>query len=185
MNDVPGGADQHAWFDELFRTTHHQVRRFAARRVPPDQVDDIVAETFASAWQARGREPAPGVPWLYRAAANHVLHAQRSGARRNTLATRIGALPQNQATDPADLVIDGSVAAMFRALSPADGEILRLSVWEELAPREIALVLGCSTTTARVRLHRARRRAAVVMETLATAGPDRPRWTATTVKEPS
>ena len=37
-------------------------------------------------------------------------------------------------------------------------EILRLWAWEQLEPSEIAVVLDISTVTARVRLHRARRR---------------------------
>ena len=40
-----------------------------------------------------------------------------------------------------------------------DAEVLRLTVWEELAPGEIATVLGISPGAARTRLMRARRRA--------------------------
>jgi RNA polymerase sigma-70 factor (ECF subfamily) len=39
-----------------------------------------------------------------------------------------------------------------------DQEILRLSGWEELTPRELAKALGISQVAARSRLHRARQR---------------------------
>jgi RNA polymerase sigma-70 factor (ECF subfamily) len=43
-------------------------------------------------------------------------------------------------------------------LHEQDRELLTLSHWEELAPAEIAVVLGLSAVTLRSRLHRARRR---------------------------
>jgi len=45
-------------------------------------------------------------------------------------------------------------------LGERDREVLLLSAWESLVPAQIAMVLGCSRTTAAVRLHRARRRLA-------------------------
>jgi RNA polymerase sigma factor (sigma-70 family) len=41
-------------------------------------------------------------------------------------------------------------------LSSLDKEILTLTAWEELTPREIAAVMGMSANVVRVRLHRAR-----------------------------
>lgn len=151
------------WFEALFRTTVHHLQRFAARRVPPDRVDDVVAETYASAWHARERIPDPALPWLYRTAGHHVLHDRRGDARRTRLVDRIAAEPTRAAPDPADLVPNDEVRSIFVALSPVDAEILRLSAWEELSAAEIAFVLGCSGATARVRLHRARRRAASLL----------------------
>jgi RNA polymerase sigma-70 factor, ECF subfamily len=43
-------------------------------------------------------------------------------------------------------------------LTEEDCEILQLAAWEELAPAQIAVVLGVRSVTARSRLHRARRR---------------------------
>jgi DNA-directed RNA polymerase specialized sigma24 family protein len=51
--------------------------------------------------------------------------------------------------------------AVHEALSrlrPNDQEILRLAEWEDLPPRDIAVVLGCSANAASIRLHRAHRR---------------------------
>jgi RNA polymerase sigma-70 factor (ECF subfamily) len=46
----------------------------------------------------------------------------------------------------------------LRSLPADDQELLALSVWQELTPTEIALVLHVRQGTVRVRLHRARRR---------------------------
>ena len=43
-------------------------------------------------------------------------------------------------------------------LSPRDQEVLQLIAWEDLDITDAAKVLGCSNTTCKVRLHRARRR---------------------------
>ena len=48
-------------------------------------------------------------------------------------------------------------AALSR-LGELDREVLTLTVWEELEPREIAQVLGVSAQTVRTRLSRARGR---------------------------
>jgi Sigma-70, region 4 len=46
----------------------------------------------------------------------------------------------------------------WASLSNADREILRLVAWEGLGPTDGAAVLGCSVSSYKVRLHRARRR---------------------------
>ncbi|HWT23737.1 MAG TPA: sigma-70 family RNA polymerase sigma factor, partial [Solirubrobacteraceae bacterium] len=43
-------------------------------------------------------------------------------------------------------------------LGDKDREVLRLWAWEQLAPREIAVVLGITPNAASVRLHRATKR---------------------------
>jgi RNA polymerase sigma-70 factor (ECF subfamily) len=50
------------------------------------------------------------------------------------------------------------VRAVLAELRQADQEVLRLTEWEGLDVAEVARVLGCSRTAAKVRLHRARRR---------------------------
>lgn len=52
----------------------------------------------------------------------------------------------------------GAVEDALSQLSKTDREIVTLSVWEEMTPGEIAVVLGISPNAARVRLHRARQR---------------------------
>jgi RNA polymerase sigma-70 factor (ECF subfamily) len=148
------------WFDQLYRAHHGAVLAYARRRV--DDADDVVAEVFAVAWRSRADVPDEPLPWLLRTAANHVLHSRRSSSRRSRLWSR--AVGQSgPAPDHADAVARqhdarATIIQALAGLAPADQEILRLTAWEELTPDEVAVVLSCSPGTARVRLHRARRR---------------------------
>jgi DNA-directed RNA polymerase specialized sigma24 family protein len=49
-----------------------------------------------------------------------------------------------------------TVAALDR-LRGSDRELLTLTAWDGLDANDLAVVLGCSPATARVRLHRARK----------------------------
>jgi RNA polymerase sigma-70 factor, ECF subfamily len=49
-------------------------------------------------------------------------------------------------------------------LGERDREVLRLIGWEELDISEAALVMGCTRAATAVRLHRARRRLALVLQ---------------------
>lgn len=178
-----------AWLEALFRQHGKQVLAYATRRAPGD-ADDIVAEVFAAAWKHRANIPTDtALPWLYRTAAHHVLHSHRSRNRRAELASRSGRLdePDRDLSDPADDIVErvdhsAAVARVMAALPPKDAEVLRLWAWEQLDGDEIAYVLGTSSTAARVRLHRAKRRAEALLTEGHPAAPF-PRVTTPVVEE--
>lgn len=177
-----------AWFEALFRQHGNHVLAYATRRAPGD-ADDIVAEVFAAAWKHRDNVPTDALPWLYRTAAHQVMHSHRSKTRRTALATRSALMdePDRDPTDPTDAVADRvdrttAVARVMAALPPRDAEVLRLWAWEQLDSDEIAYVLGTSSTAARVRLHRAKRRAEALLTESHPAVPF-PRVTARTIEE--
>lgn len=152
-----------AWLESLFASHHAQVLAYAMRRVGPDDVEDVLAEVFAAAWQHRDRVPDPPLPWLYRTASNYVLHTWRRLGRQDRLAVRLQAQPAANAPDPAEAVagrLDDAarVGAALSTLSVKDAEVLRLAEWEQLDADQLAYVLGCTRNAAKVRLHRARRR---------------------------
>lgn len=156
-----------AWFESLFRAYAHRVWAYAARRVTDP--DDVVAEVFATAWHHRHQLPDPPVGWLLRTAHHHVLHTHRAGARRTRLTERVAASAPEAAADHADAVTDRldarhRVTSALEQLRPTDRELLTLTAWDELDPTELAEVLGCTPLAARVRLHRARRRLAAVLD---------------------
>ena len=163
MTLPPPPPRDRAWLEALFAAHARAVVAYAARRVQPSEVDDVLAEVFTAAWQHRERVPDPALPWLYRTASHVVLHAWRSRGRADRLAARLQAEPARHVDDHADRVaasLDDSarVLTALAALTPRDAEVLRLAAWEELDTDELAYVLGCSRTAAKVRLHRARRR---------------------------
>ena len=66
------------------------IRAYAVRRVEPDAVDDVVAETFAIAWRKLPRVDDP-LPWLYGTARNLVLAEARHSAPAAPAAATAGA----------------------------------------------------------------------------------------------
>jgi RNA polymerase sigma factor (sigma-70 family) len=151
-------------FQSLYSAHYGAVVAYARRRTA-DIVDaqDVVAETFTIVWRRLPEVPEgdAALPWLY-GVARRVLANQRRGSRRRAdLSARlVGQV--GQSIDVEGQVVAGderrTVLAALARLRPADQEILRLAVWEELPHRDIAGVVGCSESSVAVRLHRARTR---------------------------
>lgn len=146
-------------FAALVRDHLALVRRYAARRVRPDDVEDVVAEVFATAWRHRAKVPDPAKFWLLRTAWFHIQRQYRSRLREIRLADRLAGLRHEQPAGLEEGAVDAVlVRSAMAQLSDTDQEVLRLAAWEGLSNGEIAEVLVCSPITARSRLHRARRR---------------------------
>lgn len=164
------------WFADLYRRHYPDVFRYGYRRVGPDRAGDVAADTFLVAWRRLGDIPDPPLPWLYGVARNTVSGIRRGQRRdehsRFRSAQEVLAATVPDPSESADRAI--VVAEGLAQLSPADQEILQLSAWEDLAVPSIAQVLGCSTTAAAVRLHRARRRLAAVLSPALSEPPPRP-----------
>lgn len=150
-----------ARFNALFTRHYPAVYGYAARRVGREAAADAAADVFTVAWRRLSRVPAEPetLPWLYAVARRVVANHERSATRRRRLAAKAAthSLPTAPAATP-------EVEAALDRLSPLDREILRLAAWEELTPAEIAGAVGCSPNAAAVRLHRARRRLAAIMQ---------------------
>lgn len=159
-------------FDAVFGAHHPSVYLYLIRRgVSQHDAEDITAGVFATAWRKRSQLPKNPLPWLYRIAGNHLMHHQRSHHRRQRLAHSLASAAR---TSPltTSLPHDSSnehITAALETLSAADQEVLRLTAWERLTTRELAEVLSCTESSARVRLHRARQRLADALDTSRTA----------------
>jgi RNA polymerase sigma-70 factor (ECF subfamily) len=153
------GSGEEQAFRELYDRHAGAVRGYLAGRVGPDAVDDLVSETFTAAWTAADRfDPAASSarPWLYGIATNVVgRHREREARwyeRISNAAARTEPREQPTAYD-----LDPALVRAIGTLSPVLRDVLLLSALGELALAEVAQVLRIRTTTARVRLHRARR----------------------------
>jgi len=124
-------------FRQLYRGNYTSLIGYARRRTPTSEdAADVVAETFLVAWRNLQKVPSGegATPWLFGIARGVLANQARSARRRSQLADA------------------------FSQLSSADQEILRLSAWERLGPKELAIALDCSLGAAKVRLFRARAR---------------------------
>ena len=96
--------------------------------------------------------------WSFGVARRCMANQRRKGARREALEQRIASNPLAPATS------DEQLDAALAQLNPDQRELLRLWAWDGLAPREIAVVLGISANAASIRLHRAKRELADLLE---------------------
>lgn len=136
------------------------VARYVARRLPPDEVAEVVAEVFVVAWRRLATlDGQRELPWLYGVARNKIAHRRRDHARRMRLDDRLRNLSVDVAVgDPADGVAsDDLMARAADRLSPNERELLELISWERLTTDELAVVLGCSRNTIHQRIHRLRK----------------------------
>lgn len=165
-------ATDEAAFRQLFTATYGALSAYARRRsIDPTEADDIVAEVYAVAWRRRAdidREAQP-LPWLYGIAANVIRNTRRADNRRLQLVERLQAQPQPGSDGPEAVDTPGDeIREALERLSFDDQEVLRLVAWEGLNHDEAGRALGCSANAVGIRIHRARRRLQVQLDT----GPD-------------
>jgi len=147
-------------FRALVAEVADPVRRYLWRRTDSATADDVLAETLVVLWRRFDEQPREAVPWAIGVARKLLSNARRAAVRRERLVARIAVVdpPVEVAADEPDDAAEREVHRVLGLLRPADAEVLRLWAWDELEPRELAVVLGISANAAAVRLHRARRR---------------------------
>ncbi len=106
--------------------------------------------------------PPYGLPWLLGIARNVSANMRRSRRRQESLSDRIAFHLDEEPAWP-EAGGDDVVTAALHRLSDADRELLTLIAWDGLNPAEAAEALGCSRSTLKVRLHRARSRFAALL----------------------
>jgi RNA polymerase sigma-70 factor (ECF subfamily) len=155
-----------AEFTALYRANYDDVLRFVKRRAHPLNVDDIVGETFLAAWRRRGELPADARPWLFGAARHAMLNSGRGTNRQTAVAVRI-AEHTDETSDGGLPGVDErlDLVTAWRSMQPTDQEVLALHIWEDLSDRDAAAVLGCSRGAYAMRLTRAKRALALLLET--------------------
>jgi RNA polymerase sigma-70 factor, ECF subfamily len=162
--------DSEDGFREVFDRYAPAILRYAQRRLDGrDAAQDVVSDTFTSAWRHWDRRPVPEelLPWLYAIAGNSVRDQRRSAERRRRLTERLSALRRaGHAADPAEGVVLGrSISDALARLPEADREVLLLIAWEgQTDARTIGLVLGLRPASARSRVLRARRRLRALLD---------------------
>lgn len=157
------GDTDEARFRALHDAHFRDLLGFALRRTASaDDAADVVADTFVVAWRRLGDVPPgdEGRLWLYGVCRRTLANHARSLRRRERLGAKLGAaLRETAVPDPAgEIGLAVTVRAALARLRKADRELLELTVWEQLEPNEIAIVLDLPARTVRTRLSRARAR---------------------------
>ncbi len=157
----PPSADD--WFRKVYDDHHAQVLGYCLRRAAPDP-EAATAETFLVVWRRRDelRSREDMLPWLYGTARRVLANQRRGRSRMMRLTTRLRWTPSREEPAPEAVVVrreqDRQVVDALSRLLPADREVIRLTVWEELSRSQVGDILGCSDRAVTMRLHRAVRR---------------------------
>jgi RNA polymerase sigma factor (sigma-70 family) len=152
------------------------VFRYLARRAGPPAAEDLLSEVFIAALSASSRvmahDSGSALPWLYGIGLN-VLHRHFRQQQPARGVTRDFGMDWDAVDDRLDAWAErGRLRAALAAVTDSDRELLLLVGWEGLSQAEAATALGISPGAARVRLHRARKRALSALEKPGPGGPD-------------
>jgi RNA polymerase sigma-70 factor, ECF subfamily len=143
--------------EQAYLALRTDVRRFVARRVRPDAVDDLSQEIFLRMKQNADelRDESRVVPWLFRIARSVVTDHLR---RRRDHASLDGVAEPS--TDEPESNFNAEMASSFATLMSSMPEeyrtALQLTEMEGLTQRELAERTGLSLSGAKSRVQRAR-----------------------------
>ncbi|MFJ4900590.1 MULTISPECIES: RNA polymerase sigma factor [unclassified Streptomyces] len=163
---IARSRDEPEQFAALFDRYAGAVHRYAARRLGPEAAEDLMAETFTTAFQRRHTYDltrADARPWLFGIATNLVSRHRRAEARRFKALAKVPEPVEHE--DPvADRAVARAgatgvrrdLAAALAGLSARHRDVVLLVAWADLDYEEAARALGVPVGTVRSRLHRAR-----------------------------
>ncbi|MET9296713.1 sigma-70 family RNA polymerase sigma factor [Streptomyces sp. NPDC003077] len=177
-------------FRDLYEECRPRVLAYATSLVGRQIGEDITSETFTVAWRRMRDIPTPALPWLLGVARNLIRELRRRDGRQYALAAeearRVITSGGAQVDDVAAGVTERAAALQALArLSAPDRELLTLIAWHGLGPKQAARVLGCSTATVSVRLHRARRRLERAVDAVGSSRDTRSQATPVRKRQPS
>lgn len=170
-------AERRARYEALAGEVLDPLRRYLERRATSGTADDALSDALLVLWRRLDEVPAgeAALPWSYGVARWCLANAERSARRQRFLARRLAAVDPPPELLPHAGDDDGAadpepVRAALASLRPASAEVLRLWAWEELAPADIAVVLGVTPNAVSIRLHRAKKELAEQLRKDAAAG---------------
>ena len=147
-------------FEQLYRTYFDDVFRFALWLTRDrTEAEDTASETFVRAWAGRDRLRTETLKaYLLAIARNLVLDRRRRAAGHDTLSGELPDLAPDQHRRAAARDELERVTRVLAGLPEVERTALVLRTEHALPYSEIARVLDTSEGSARVRVHRARRR---------------------------
>ncbi|WP_283136916.1 RNA polymerase sigma factor [Rhizohabitans arisaemae] len=164
--------DESERFGVIFNTHFEEIHRYVVQRLGPDLAEDVVAETFLTAFRKRSQyDPSRAAvrAWLYGIATNLIGKHRRREVRTLRALGRYGVDPD--VPGPEDRVaarvsaesLRPSLAAALAGLPRRDRDVLLLMALAGLSHEEIAGALGIPYGTVGSRLNRARRKLRAVL----------------------
>ena len=157
----PGSREER--FTALTSLVSEPLRRYVGRRADPDTANDVLADALVVLWRRLEDVPTDDpLPWCYAVARGCLANASRAAYRQRRLVERLSIIQPQASFEP--VLDDTDLFEALGRLPERDRELVRLWAWEQLAPHEIALVLGVTPNAVRIRLHRARAKLGQLLE---------------------
>lgn len=171
-------------FEAVAAGVYEPLQRYLRRRASAADAADVLSDTLMTVWRRLDDVPADDpLPWCYGVARRSLANHRRGDDRRARLTERIitHRLPDDDG-DPQRRIdrLDPALVSAMQELTPAEQEVVHLWAWEQLEPREIAIVLDQTPNAVSVALSRSRRKLAArltpsqtVRQDPSTAGQER------------
>lgn len=155
--------DRRELLDGWFRAYANRVLAYLLHRTDPQTAQDVLQEVFVTAFRRAEDVPQPPLGWLFGTARRLLANKHRGYRRHDDLIARLLDDASNE-PDPDLAEVKEAFLQTLATLSSGDREVLTLTGWYDLTPREAAEALGTSAATYAVRLHRARKRLAAALD---------------------
>lgn len=154
-------VEQRRRFEAIADEVYEPLQRYLRRRVAHDDAGELLDDVLLTVWRRLEDIPVgAALPWCYGVARRAVANRRRTHRRQMNLVARLAAQPPPTNVDESGAAEHPLLAAALQRLPEADREVLRLWAWEQLEPREIAVVLGSTPNAVSLRLSRAKKRLA-------------------------
>lgn len=147
---------------------YEPLQRYLRRRLPSGDVDELLNDTLLVIWRRLDSVPDDDpLPWSYGVAKRCLANHRRASGRRLRLVSKLGerATRQDTVVDPPSGEVENPrLEAALRGLDEEERELVRLWAWEQLEPREIAIVLDMTPNAVSLRLTRVKKKIFSEME---------------------
>lgn len=160
-------ANEPERFGAIFDAHFAEIHRYVVSRLGPSAADDVVAETFLTAFRNRSRYDVSrgGVrTWMYGIATNLISRQRRFELRSLRAMGRQGAEPPAESHESRVVssvtarAMQPALARAIASLNDGDRDVLLLVALADLNHEEVAAALGIPYGTVGSRLSRARKK---------------------------
>lgn len=152
-------------FDELVTMYESEMRRYVAKRIISESVDDVIQDVWLAAWAAlpsfdrRSRFKT----WLYGICLHKIRDHYRS-IKRHIPLVELNEAMAVQSESGVDAVTIAAIPAMLARLTETQREVLELYYFSQLNLPEIAQALNRNLNTVKYQFYRAHAELAEMME---------------------
>jgi RNA polymerase sigma-70 factor (ECF subfamily) len=154
-----GDRNRHEKFEALYAANVKDLISYAIRRSSnTHDAVEVVSESLLIAWRRIDLVP-DGIEarlWLYGVVRNVMNNSRRTSKRQKRLIEKVSSLLESDHQDETRSPDSRAsyVHEALKQLRPIEAEVIRLNMWEELTPAQIAVHLQLLPETVRTHLHR-------------------------------